>query len=217
MSYNYTDGDGLAALVKTEPANSDSVALSCAQAIRQIKAFIRDTTANVGLANLFTRVTAAEASITSLSASASVAGRDLFRAKPTSNIDVVHGGAGSITTDLSLGTEVFDLDSRFAANIFTAPSDGYYRFDAAITLFNQSGSPTYITADAFIIPSVGPSIKLSNPPDDESPNQRSLSGGGVCQLSAGQTVKLSITTEVDAAATVRIAEIYTFLTGYRVR
>lgn len=214
MSYNYSPGDGPSAFTASEPAQSDSIKLTCAVAIRQIKAFIVDTTTG-GLANLFTRVGAVETAVGAITSSD--AGKNLFRAEPSANIDIVHGAAGTINTDITLDSEIFDLDTSFAASIFTAPANGYYRFDAGITLFLQSGSTSYITADAAITPSAGSPIKLSNPFDDADTAQRSMSGGGVCYLTTGQTVRLSISTKVDAASTVRLTAAYTYLCGYRVR
>lgn len=215
MPYNYTSGDGKGAFTASEPASSDSIKNTTAQAIRQIKAWILDSS-TAGAA------TKAEAAVLATAAqnaaiAANVVGKDLFKAKPTANQDVVHGAAGTINTDVTLGTEVFDLDSRFAASVFTAPANGYYRFDASLTLFLQTGSPTYITADAYISESGGESIKLSNPYDDSDTAQRTLAGGGVFYLETGDTVKLAVTTEVDAAATVRISEAFTSLSGYRIR
>jgi hypothetical protein len=215
MAYNYTNGDGKAVLLSAEPANSDSVAASCAQAIRQIKAWIRDAT-DAGAATK-AEANSAAAAAQAAAIGAIVAGKNIFRAKPAADIDIVHGGAGIINTDITLGTEVFDPDNNFATNIFTVPVTGYYQFMASITAFLQAGAPTYITVDSYITASDGQVIKLSNPYDDLSAAQRTMAGSGIFYLQANDTVKLNVSTELDAAGTVRIAEITTFLSGCRLR
>lgn len=67
MAYTYTDGQGLAALDKTTPNGATETVSILDDAIRQIKAFMRDTTTG-GLAGLFTRMTTAETNITTLTA-----------------------------------------------------------------------------------------------------------------------------------------------------
>lgn len=47
MSYSYTNGDGLAALDAATPAASEVIALSGVQSIKQIKAYLKDTTSTV--------------------------------------------------------------------------------------------------------------------------------------------------------------------------
>jgi len=222
MAYTYSAGNGPAVLLTTEPANTDQIATSCAQSIRQIKSYINDAT-SPGLAG---RLTAIDTAVTNAANAAStaqstadgkVAGNDVFRAKPTADIDIVHGGAGTTNTDVTLGTELFDPDSRFGSSIFTAPANGYYHFDASITFSVPSGTPTSLEINSYISASSGVGIKLSDPRDADSLTQRTHTGGGLFYLTAGQTVKLNLTSTVDAAATIRISETFTFLCGHRLR
>ncbi len=210
MSYDYNDGDGLAALDKTEPAQGDSIAASCAQSIRQIKAYLKDTTASV-MGYTKAQVDTLIAGIVS----DTVAGKNVFKAKPAVDQDIVHSGGGTLTTDIVLGTEVFDPDNNFAANIFTAPEDGFYFFAAAVQDFLQTGSPTTMTINPSIACSNGDFALLSEA-DDVDIGQRIQCGSTVFEMEAGQTVKLAITTVVDAAATIRVGG-DSYLTGYRIR
>lgn len=68
--YSYSDGDGLTKLDKTTPAGNEPVSTGD-DALRQIKAFLRDTVA--GLASYVTRMATVEASITALQATAAAA------------------------------------------------------------------------------------------------------------------------------------------------
>jgi len=61
MAYTYTDGDGLTALVKTEPNGATEPVSNLDDAVRQIKAYMRDDTG--GLALIRSQVTTAMADI----------------------------------------------------------------------------------------------------------------------------------------------------------
>ncbi len=145
-----------------------------------------------------------------------VAGQNLFKAKPSGNQDIVHGGAGIIQVDVALGTTIFDPDSDFGSSIFTAPANGYYEFRAAIQVFLAAGAPSRLISYGSFSTSGGQLNPLSND-DDTVTGQRFHTGSTVFQLTAGDTVKLVLTSDVDAAATVRIGEAYTFFTGNRIR
>jgi hypothetical protein len=158
-------------------------------------------------------VTAAIAAIPSVTI---VAGQGIFRASPSANQDIVHGGAGSLTTDVALGTEGFDPDGNFAASIFTAPANGYYSFNATVQLSVFAGAPTDVDYYGIISASSGVSITMSGR-DDTATGQAFSTGSGLIQLTTGQTVKLSVTSVADAACTVRIGSGGTFFSGTRIR
>jgi hypothetical protein len=145
-----------------------------------------------------------------------VAGNNIFRAVPSSDQDIVHGGAGSLTTDVSFGTEVFDPDSSFAANVFTAPADGYYQFEAGLQMFVQAGAPTDADLYGVIVTSGGQAIAMSGR-DDTATGQVTTTGSCTVFLSSGQTVKVQSVSVVDAACTIRIGTTYSFFSGFRIR
>jgi microcystin-dependent protein len=66
MAYNYTNGDGLTALLVTEPNGATEKVSILDNAIRQIKAYLQDPVA--GLLSVINRVTAVETSVTTLTA-----------------------------------------------------------------------------------------------------------------------------------------------------
>jgi hypothetical protein len=158
-------------------------------------------------------VTAAIAAIPSVTI---VAGQGIFRASPSVNQDIVHGGAGSLTTDVALGTEGFDPDGAFGSNIFTAPANGYYEFHATLQLSVFAGAPTDVDYWGTIAASSGVSIVMSGR-DDTAIGQSFSTGSGIIQLTTGQTVKLSVSSVADAACTVRVGSGGTFLSGTRIR
>ena len=45
-----------------------------------------------------------------------------------------------------LGTEIFDLNSDFASNVFTAPVTGKYQFNLSVQIFNWDVAATYYQA-----------------------------------------------------------------------
>lgn len=145
-----------------------------------------------------------------------VAGQGVFRASPTANQDIVHGGAGSITTDVDFGTEAFDPDADFGSNIFTAPADGYYTFQATLQLSVSAGAPTDVDYWGVIVPSTGPSSPMSGR-DDTGTAQSFSTGSCTIFLSSGNTVKVQVTSVADAAATVRVNSAGSYFSGFRIR
>jgi len=228
MGYNYTNGDGPAVLIPTEPANSDSIKATCAQSIRQIKAFINDPVAGfvklaadlaslaVTVSGLSSTVALHTTQIAALSGATASAGQNIFKAKPAVDQDVVFAAPGSQTVDVALGTEVFDPDNNFAGSIFTAPANGFYSFMASLVISPIAGAPTDIGSIGIIECSSGDS-QLLNEHDDDGTTQRIIVGTAVFQMTAGQTVKLRATLDADAACTLRVGITFTHLAGYRIR
>lgn len=144
------------------------------------------------------------------------AGKNVFRAIPSANQDIVHGGAGSLTTDVNFGTEVFDPDGSFAANIFTAPADGYYSFQSTLQLSVSAGAPTDVDFSGEIVSSSGPTIPMSGR-DDTGTGQSFSAGSGTLYLLTGNTVKVQAVSNADAACTVRVNSGGSFFSGCRIR
>lgn len=145
-----------------------------------------------------------------------VAGQGIFRAVPSADQDIVHGGAGALTTDVDFGTESFDPDGAFGTNIFTAPADGYYHFEASLQLSLQAGVPTDLDFNGTIVPSGGSSIPMSGR-DDTGTGQAFSAGSGTVYMTTGQTAKVQVNSNTDAACTVRINSGGSFFSGFRVR
>lgn len=145
------------------------------------------------------------------------AGASIFKAIPSGNQDIVHGGAGQINTDIALGTISFDPDSVFGSSIFTAPANGYYQFFGSVQVSVPAGAATAVAGAVQFVSSVGDSDFFNNGPDgEEGTSQRFYVGSTILQLSAGDTVKLLIATVVDAACTVRVGD-NSYFTGCRLR
>ena len=158
-------------------------------------------------------VTAAIAAIPSVDI---VAGDGIFRAAPSGDQDIVHGGAGSLTTDVDLGTEVFDPDGAFGSNVFTAPATGYYHFEACLQLSVSAGAPTNVDYWGIIVPSSGPSSPMSGR-DGTGTAQAFSTGECTLYLAQNDTVKLQVTSIADAACTVLITSGGSYFSGFRVR
>ena len=63
-----------------------------------------------------------------------------FRETKTLGVQTITAGAAA--AQVVWDTEVFDPDSAFAANVYTAPVNGFYHFTVAIGLNPATGSPT---------------------------------------------------------------------------
>jgi len=230
MAYNYTNGDGPTVLIPAEPANTDSIAATCAQAIRQIKAFINDPVA--GIVYLAAQLSSLASTVSGLSSTVSThttqinnlnsavgninTGKNIFSASPSVDQDIVLAGPGTTNHDITLGNEYMDPDNNFGASIFTVPVTGYYEFSAAVQFSLFAGVPTNLQGAAAIEASDTQAIPLSLAPflDDR---QDIITGSGKLFLNAGATVKLSCRLDTDAACTVRVEADYTRLYGMRVR
>lgn len=139
MSYNYTDGDGLAAIVKTEPADSDQVATG-APALRQIKAYMKDAAG--GLAKLIADVAAIPAAY--LAADASLANTlktypaQVTRESAPQSIPV--DGAPHQITFEAASINPTPAPFNLGANKYVAPVAGYYKFSVTTQFDNDTGT-----------------------------------------------------------------------------
>lgn len=134
MSYSYATGDGKGALTAAEPANSDLIAASCAQAIRQIKEYLRDTDPDVD----WYSKTEVNALIAAIPAPGS------FNSYP---VRAATGGTQSIPTDGTVTKLQFDSEALDPSNVFdiatyefTAPATGYYRVSVSTQFDNDTGT-----------------------------------------------------------------------------
>lgn len=139
MGYTYTNGDGVSVLVATEPNGATEPVSNLDDAIKQIKAWIRDTTSNVGAAGMQSAITALQAAIAS-----GAGGSALFKANVATAIDFVFGGAATVTETFVATSIEFNPDSAYTSGSskFTAPAAGYYEFTLRVHLDVSAGSPT---------------------------------------------------------------------------
>ncbi len=210
------------ALVKRIPLGAPISAAQNDQNMTDIENAVNANTGDITLINsgagaVYTKTATDAAIAAAVAAIPQAAGQGLFKAAPSVDQDIVHAAPGSLTTDVAFGTEVFDPDAVFATDIFTAPADGFYEFDATFQAFVFSGSPTQVTIDFLFVSSVGDSDFLQCLPDDDPATaQRFYTGTTKLALSMGDTVKVSVETGVDAAATIRIGS-NSYFTGQRIR
>src|SRR5690606_9564775 len=120
MSYNYTDGDGLDVLDVSEPNGAAEPLSNLDDAIRQIKAYLKDSTG--GLAKLISRVEKLEEGDTSAAAN-----NASFVAYLSSS-QSVNQASGAVL--IPFDQEVTDPDSCFNTinSRFVAPVNGTYMF-----------------------------------------------------------------------------------------
>lgn len=132
MSYTYTDGDGLTALDKTTPNGATEPVSNLDDAIRQIKAYMRDSTG--GLAKL-------KADVDELAAT--ISGKMIAT---KSGAQLVTAGAGA--SIVQFNTEAVDAAAAFDPTTYkyTAPESGLYFVVASlrVSLSSHTGSPTDI-------------------------------------------------------------------------
>lgn len=146
-----------------------------------------------------------------------VAGQDVFKARPSSDQDVVFGGAGSDFGVVALGAVDFDPDSRFSSSRFTAPANGYYQFNAALRITVGGGSPTDVDLNGYFTINGSYQDILNDEAGPDGTNGRTCTGSTVLYLTAGQYVELYYNITVDASCTVTIQDEFTRLSGYRIR
>lgn len=156
-------------------------------------------------------VTAAIAAIPGVSI---VAGQGVFRGVTSGVQNVVFGAGGNQTGTVTLGTESFDPDGCFGSNVFTAPANGYYSFQADLTAAISGGAPTNVDVGVFFNVNGTGSDRLNNEESGGSAG-RTLSGAATFFLSASDTVSLGYDITVDAACTVEINPAR--LSGFRIR
>lgn len=122
MSYTYTAGQGVTALVPTEPNGATEPVSNLDDAIRQVKAFLTDSSA--GWPYLVTQVNAA------LAASANAGNKNFFSAYSNANQVI----PVTTSTKLVLGLEQADPDSVYnpTTSRFVAPATGWYKITVSV-------------------------------------------------------------------------------------
>jgi hypothetical protein len=119
MSYNYTNGDGVAVLLTSEPNGAVEPISNLDNAIRQIKSFLNDPTKGIPYI---------ESQLTTLAAGQ----RNFFSAYSAANQSITV----ATTTKVNLTLELVDNDGVYtaASSRFTAPATGWYQFTTALRL-----------------------------------------------------------------------------------
>ena len=122
MSYSYTAGQGVAALVPTEPNGATEPVSNLDDAIRQVKAFLIDPTA--GWPYLITQIN------TALGAAANAGNKNFFSAYSNANQVI----PVTTSTKLVLGLEQADPDSVYnpTTSRFVAPATGWYKITVSV-------------------------------------------------------------------------------------
>lgn len=120
MSYTYTTGQGVSALVPTEPNGATEPVSNLDDAIRQIKAFLADPSAGWPFM------------LAAVSAAASTGNRNFFTVYSSVNQSVPIG----VYTKINFALEQADPDSVFdpTQSRFTAPATGWYRFNLSVRI-----------------------------------------------------------------------------------
>jgi hypothetical protein len=145
-----------------------------------------------------------------------VVGQGVFRATPSANQDIAIT-PGLASTDVDFGTEDFDPDSDFGSNVFTAPANGYYHFEACLQLSVQTvGSATDVDYSGNIVSSGGTTCPMSGR-DDTALGQSYSTGSCTLYLTAAQTVKVTVAHNTDANCTIRVNTGGSYFSGFRVR
>lgn len=173
MSYAYTNGDGVAALVVTEPDGATEPLSNLDNAIRQIKAYLLDP------------IEGPDAKVAALASPIRV-----IATHSGSPVQLVDESDGQVTVQF----DTIDLDSggdyNNATFLFTAPEDGFYIVICQVTVEkNASAAPTAIVhqLDVMVNGVSGARVRkdldaLDTPPVD-------LLVARCFNLSAGQTLQ----------------------------
>lgn len=100
------------------------------------------------------------------------------------------GVVGGTWTTVVLGTEDFDTNNNFASNLYTAPVDGYYQFNAQVALANGAG--IYTGMGLRLLKNGGVAIMGSPSRFDNnwSMDFDFCTGGDLVFLNAGDTIAL---------------------------
>ena len=124
MSYSYTPGQGVSALIPTEPNGAVEPVSNLDDAIRQIKAFLTDN--SVGWPYLVTQIN------TALGAAANAGNKNFFSAYSNANQVI----PVTTYTKLTLGLEQADPDGVYdiATSRFTAPASGWYKITVSVRI-----------------------------------------------------------------------------------
>ena len=218
MSYAYTNGDGVAALDPATPNGAAEPVSNLDDAVKQIKAWIRDTTSNVGGTGMISAITALQAAVTGIPAS--VTGQGAFSVSLGTQQDIVFGGSGSMDGTVSLDTEAFDPDSAFNSTLyeFSAPYAGYYFISASVSTTKSGGSPTEIDHESVVyLNGAATNIILNHVDGTEMINGAVCTASGLLSLAAGDKVTLHYAFTANGAVTVEIQPNGTRLAGYRIR
>ena len=118
MSYSYTTGQGVSALVASEPNGATEPVSNLDDAIRQIKSFLLDT--NAGWPWVLNQ----------LAMTANAGNKNFFSAYSSSNQTI----PVATETKVAMGLEQADPDSVFdpSTSRFTAPATGWYKFTVSV-------------------------------------------------------------------------------------
>jgi hypothetical protein len=177
MAYSYSNGDGVAVLLVTEPDGATEPVSVLDQAVRQIKSYLNDPTEGP------------DAKVSAI-------------VNPTKVVATHSGGqaiaAGAGITPIEFDTEDLDANGDFnnATYKFTAPVDGLYLVIAALTVQTAASStPTAILhqLDMFIDGTSSARTRLSRGTDETDADMQLTR---MLNLSAGQTVWMKYTLTV---------------------
>ena len=127
MSYSYTAGQGVAALVPTEPNGATEPVSNLDDAIRQIKAFLTDNSA--GWPFLLTSISGVANLVSGV---ANLGNKNFFSAYSNANQVI----PVTTYTKLTLGLEHADPDGVYdiATSRFTAPASGWYKITVSVRI-----------------------------------------------------------------------------------
>ena len=124
--YSYTNGDGLSKLDVATPVGTTEPISVLDDAIRQIKAFLKDGTS--GYASLVTQLATLSTNMTALQAAVgSYGSRNFFSSYSNAHQFI---SVPSTSTKINFGLELADPDACYnnSTSRFTAPATGWYRF-----------------------------------------------------------------------------------------
>lgn len=188
MPYTYNNGDGTGVLDKTTPNGATEPVSNLDDAIRQIKAWIRDPLA--GYEKLGADVVALQAGFTTLSSSAA---NFIAYTGATQDITSVAGA-----TIVQLANTTLNTGTVFATGTykFTAPSAGFYHFFAALGLTTQaSAAPTAILHRLSVYVNNAEALAVTFPAGTDTTG-RIVSFAGALQLAKNDTVDIRYTLTV---------------------
>lgn len=168
------------------------------------------------LANYYTKAQtdAAIAAATSVV----VAGQGAFLAVPTASQNIIFVSPGEQIPQIAFGTEQYDPDSAFSANVFKAPATGFYHFDLSAYLSVTAGAPTGNGISLNLL--VNGTVVATALQDTSSVNARIISLAKGVNLSLGDLVSATIDITISGSSgtwTINSTPAWTFFSGFRVR
>lgn len=175
MPYAYTDGDGLSALDKAKPDGATEPVSNIDDAIRQIKAYMRDTVG--GLAKM-------RADVDELAAT--ISGKMIAT---KSGAQLVTAGAGA--SIVTFNTEAVDAANAYDPTTYkyTAPASGLYFVLASLRVSKSSatGTPTDINhkLQIFVAGIAGATQTIKSTDEDD---EITIQISRMFNLSSGQTI-----------------------------